>query len=167
MNESVQLDAVRVRKARFGTRVGTSGYRASYAIAFLSVLVGIVLLIGKSRYGWSLIGVAAVVYGFAAWVRYGLLPLPVSGKDTAGRLSREMLAQLPRQGELTPKLVWSAAIADWQGKFVTNHLLIAPDFVGSMLSDDASQMSAILQRPPNWLIVPSVKRSSRDMWPVR
>jgi ATP-dependent Clp protease ATP-binding subunit ClpC len=136
---------VRAKKARAGASISKLGYRSLYSLTTIGLAGGLLLLFLGMHAGYSFIGLALLAYAYAAWIQHDLLVVRVAGKDLNDRLHVSALAKLPANGELNPVSVWQTLNTDWQSKFITNHLLITPNFIAELLGPDTAAMPAVWQ----------------------
>jgi ATP-dependent Clp protease ATP-binding subunit ClpC len=145
--EGVHLTSLRARKARLGARIGKGGYGALYLFAAVLAAGGVALLfVEHAHISYSLIGLALLLFAAGRWVQHDLLVLPARGETLDDRLSVDVLARLPAKGELSPVILWNAVYAHWQGRFVTNHLVVPSDFIANQLSEDWTRMPEVWQK---------------------
>ncbi|MCA9325868.1 ATP-dependent Clp protease ATP-binding subunit [Candidatus Saccharibacteria bacterium] len=144
--EHLDLHSVRANKARLGKKVGTFGYNSIFALGFVMLLTGGLLVYADYHLGWSLVGISLFCYMAALWVQYDLLVVKASGQGLNNRISKDVLTALDPKQPMTPQSVWQALSNHWQTMFIMNHLILPPHFVDDLLTVDEAGMEVIWQR---------------------
>ncbi|HVI60639.1 MAG TPA: hypothetical protein VM535_00610, partial [Candidatus Saccharimonadales bacterium] len=142
----LNLKSTRAAQARWGKRIGQTGYKLLLAVSGLSLFGGLfVLFFEGSHYGYLLLALAVSCYMKAVWWKRRLSVLPPDGTDLNGRLSGELLALLKPGTPQQPQAVWQALTPHWQARFFGNHLLLPKDTVSGSLSTDPAALGQALQ----------------------
>lgn len=149
MNPSMQppsgidLASERADKARLARRIGINGYHGMVVAFAVCAVAGIILFVlGFGRYAYFVWAAALACLIPAVWYKKELSVLEPDGPTLTDRLSGDILALLPRQGKLTPQIVWHALQNHWQLVFFTNHLLLDHDLMEHLLSEQPDGMTA-------------------------
>lgn len=145
------LDSARAAEARLARKIGKVGGQSLAIIAILAAIGGIakLTLVGNAHWvGWWLLTLATFFTTLSIWhfKRLAVLPTKPESSKLEDKLAASVLAVLPHKNELNPRLVWQALVGHWQEIFITNHLLIPPETVTPMLSEQASDMDTVWQK---------------------
>jgi ATP-dependent Clp protease ATP-binding subunit ClpC len=145
MNETIDTSSARAQAARFGQRIGQTGYLLLLVVAATSLLGGLLLVIVKhSTLAYFCGALTLATYMPALWWRRYLSVLPPSGKMLNDRLSVDALALLQPSLTLSPVTVWVALSNHWQARFLYHHLLLPADVITQQLSNDPAALSSAL-----------------------
>lgn len=148
MNERLDLNGSRARRARLAKRLGRAG---SGIFLSLSILIGLgaasLLLQGEDKPGFLLMAASVGFLVLALWDRMELQDNPphVDAKTLDGLMESGLLANIGKGKELTPKYIWRCCLKLWQARFLTNHLLLIPSDIEAGLSDNPAEMGVIWQ----------------------
>lgn len=141
------LNSARAREARLGKRIGKTGGQVLGANALVFIVIGIGLEITNryERLGWLALALAALLASVSLWYfrRLAVLPAKLSASKLEDKLDASVLASLPKNKELNPKLVWKSLAKNWQLIFFTNHLLLTTDNIEQLLSEKASDLESV------------------------
>jgi ATP-dependent Clp protease ATP-binding subunit ClpC len=129
------LNSIRACKARLGKTLGKPTMLIALYGGLVGILGGALLVFQSHGYGWFVIALGLALFCIGAWLKYDLLPVPVTGTSLDDRLDREVLARLKPGMALTPQNLWQALKTHWHGVFIANHLLVTPDYIGGLLDD--------------------------------
>lgn len=145
------LNSARAKEARLAVKIGQTGGRLLAIIAVLATIVGIIRLVLTNNdpwIGWLVLTLATLLTIISAWYskRLAVLPANLNSTKLEDKLTTDTLALLPIGKELNPKVVWQALTKNWQLIFITNHLLLAPEHIEPLLSEQAVDMEAIWQK---------------------
>jgi ATP-dependent Clp protease ATP-binding subunit ClpC len=138
--------APRFRRAHLGKAIGQSGYLGLLVLAAGGLGGGIALAIGGHTYGYSLAGIGLLLCMPALWWHSELSDIPVQSGQIMDRLSHDTLTLLKPDTEYSPQKLWAAISANWQATFICHHLLVQVGEVSTLLSDDPTQLPAILDQ---------------------
>ncbi|MBI4033617.1 ATP-dependent Clp protease ATP-binding subunit [Candidatus Saccharibacteria bacterium] len=143
----LDLGSIRARKARLALRIGGAGGTIlTWGGLVLGLAAAAILLIGDSRrlgYGLGVGALAGLITGL--WYKRELSRLPANtpARSLDDIIEPKLLAGFKKGTPLTPRYGWQAATSQWQGRFILNHLLIAPDEISKTLShnvEDTEQL---------------------------
>ncbi len=147
MKLELNLKSQRSQAARFRRHFGQIGYDLVGGLGLALVLFGFYLFLGggshaSAYWAWTL---ASPLLTLALWYSRALkkLPprLPASGLDDV--LDAGLLASL--KAPLTPAGLGQAALKQWQGIFMLNHLFIDPKVIAPLLAQDEAGVPAVWQ----------------------
>jgi len=141
----LDLASGRARRARYGRRLGAVGYGWLLALALICIIVAISLrLTGHGSHWLSLLGAGLLLYLPAAWWRYDLRDVqPGPSSTITDRLAGSVLRQLDRRTAYTPRSLWGAIQRDWQVQSLCHHLLLTPDMLMPILSDNPADLAIV------------------------
>ncbi len=139
------LKSTRSRKARLALRMKRFGFLLTKLFGAALLLGGAYLLITGVSFGYVLLGLAIVCAMWAIWYKTELTKLPPnkSVKSIDDVLDQSVLAKLKQP--LTPRSVWQSLSGNWEEVFITNRLLIDPNFVADALSENPDDLDNIWQ----------------------
>lgn len=145
MKALLDLSTRRAREARLGKTIGKTGAQTATVVALLGLAGSIALFIAKQhRYAYLLATPTLIAAMTSSWWSRQLSHVPIESGGLVGQLSGDVLARLQPHMQLTPKTVWQALSGHWQLIFFTNHLLISPTLVTSLLEDDPVELEKAL-----------------------
>jgi ATP-dependent Clp protease ATP-binding subunit ClpC len=135
-------NALRLRQARLSKTIGKNGALLLAVSSIAVILVGNWLAIFQGQQVALLLLPPAIIAGMIAlWWYMELSKLIPTGQSLAERLDREVLIRLPKRLDtLQPQSLWQALSSHWQINFFANHLYIAPDAIGQLLSQNPSDL---------------------------
>ena len=146
MNTELQLTSARARKARLGRAIGKTGYRVLLSGTALGALGGLVLVGSHTHIGFSVLGFGLLLLLPAWWWRYDLHDVAIgTTPDLTARLSPHILGQLKPNVSYSPQSLWQLLKPSWQLRIICHRLLLPPDLLGSILSDDPGQLEVIFE----------------------
>lgn len=144
--ESVDLQALRLRKAHWAQAIGRRGSETLHVLAIIfCLLFPVCLYVSLGHLAWLCLALAIVCYMPAAWYKYELSVLPKAGPDLTDSLPGEVLARLSPDMQLEPQRLWKALNSHWQIVFMTNHLLLDPEIIAQLLSTNPNDLAAVWQ----------------------
>lgn len=143
MNNSLDLNGLRARKARLAKSVGKKGYRTLLVLSGVFAVAWAGLLYENINQAYILGSLALICYAFAAWYNRELSVLPPSGPTLVDQLSGDILSRLPKKGPLTPKSTWHALSRHWQIVFLMNHLLLPIEAIEEDLVDQELDLTNV------------------------
>lgn len=143
--EALNLSSTRARHARLGKKIGHGGYLTMLLLAAVGIVVGVGLVAMKLRFGYSLVGVGALLLMPAVWWRHSLQDVAATDKTLMGRLSSECLSLLKPGVDYSPHTLWEAVQVSRQTRFLTNHLLITVEELQGSFSEDPANLPQVLQ----------------------
>lgn len=144
MNNEIDLNSERARKARLAARISETSYTISLLVCITLAAVCIALyLIHLTHIFYFVLTIALMLAMVLIWYKQDLTKLPPTGRLINDRLSRAVLSKLSKKTPFSPKNVWRSLSLDWQLAFFTNHFLIPPDAVENILSDQPQDMPAV------------------------
>jgi ATP-dependent Clp protease ATP-binding subunit ClpC len=142
--QPIDLSSLRAHKARFARRIGKTGFDVFVALAIIcAVGGGLVYYLGFPQLGYLSGAAALIFYMLAAWYKYDLSVLPISGTGLTGMVTGDVLARLRPGKPQTPLSVWQALQSDWQMIFLMNRLLLSSKTMETMLSDNEADMNQV------------------------
>src|SRR5581483_7527346 len=124
--------------------------KGSTALLFGGILLLVVFTIfldrGASKnlaFGGLSIALSAII--IALWYKLSLAHLPPNSsvKSLDDVIDGQLLARFKKKVNITPRSAWRAAIAEWQGRFITQHLLLPPEDIEKSLSDSIGDMAQV------------------------
>jgi ATP-dependent Clp protease ATP-binding subunit ClpC len=145
MPEIINIHSSRAQQARLGKRIGKIGFEVLVGGCIFLIIAAGLLLYKQIHLGWSVAGVALLVYLIAAWWKLQLSVVPPEDSGLEGRLSAEVLARLHHDSLNDSQSLWQALHDDWQANFLINHLLLTNDFVQSQMGHDPAELGQALQ----------------------
>lgn len=135
--------SLRARKARTGklfTKVITSSLQA---LGFVSVTLGMLLLVISESFGWVLIGFGTIPVVIVFWAKQGLHGIKTAEGDSLDAVAdSDFLAYLPTK--LTPKSLVQAAMNTNSGQFFAGRFGLAPNFLADLSSDSELDTERVL-----------------------
>ncbi|MGH7240545.1 MAG: hypothetical protein ACREHG_10870, partial [Candidatus Saccharimonadales bacterium] len=145
------LNSVRAKEARLAAKIGQTGGNLLLGLSLASAAIGIAreLAFSSQRWiGWLVLALAALLTIVSTWYfkRLAILPANLNSQKLEDKLAAGVLALLPKDKELNPKMVWRALAKNWQLIFITNHLLLAPEHIEPLLAEQPSDMDAVWQK---------------------
>jgi len=146
MKSAIDLNNIRVRKARLAATVGQTGYYILNLLIVVLVFVVVWLyLINEKHFIFIIISPILACFILSIWWKRDLSSLPPSDGSLEGSLSTEVLSRLKQHQPLNPKTVYGAIKDNWQVKFILNHLLIYSSMADStMLSNNEEDLNKAL-----------------------
>jgi ATP-dependent Clp protease ATP-binding subunit ClpC len=148
--DQLNLSSIRAQKARLSAHVGKLGFEIMVALTWLFGLAAVYFFITNgttTHIGFALLSLTLIVFALAIWDKWDLQQLPPieKAKSLDDILEPKLLAEFKSSGNVTPKIAWQAASKQWQMYFLCNHLIIDPDRISPLLSDDGQNMHLIWQ----------------------
>lgn len=143
------LDSARAKEARLASKFGKGSAHALTALALILTAAGVGLrFTNYSRVGWLALALAALfaTISFYYFGRLAKLPAKLDSSKLEDALAASVLALLPKNQELNPRLVWRSLTRNWQLVFITNHFLLQPEEVEQLLSENPGELAAVWQR---------------------
>ncbi len=144
--QELDLHSSRARLARLGKAIGKSGYIGLLLAAGSCVVVGGGLAFAHYSIGYSLMGLGLLLLMPALWWQYELSNVPVQSGSLMNRLSNDCLVLLNPKTSYSPQTLLKALEPNWQALLLGNHLLLPLDRIGHLVSDDPTQLGAVLQQ---------------------
>ncbi len=159
----LNLTSLRAQKARFGAKLGNTGYRVFQTGMVASALLILVIISmsaadsSNPQAAWLAAAVGLACFMFAQWYRRDLAHVPPKGDRLDGRLSGDILGRLPFRNEpdshtniaqpaaISPLVVWQALSNHWQTIFLLNRMLLSPKSLEPMISSQSADMATIWQ----------------------
>jgi ATP-dependent Clp protease ATP-binding subunit ClpC len=138
---SIDLNAIRARKARAAKAIGKTGYQILLLLSFIFAISFGMLLYEHINLAYLLGSAALFCYALAAWYNRDLSVLPPAGFDLMDQLSGDILSRLTRKTALTPKNVWHSLSKHWQIAFLLNHLLLPAQAIEDEMNNDEVDMT--------------------------
>ncbi|MEI6237776.1 MAG: ATP-dependent Clp protease ATP-binding subunit [Candidatus Saccharibacteria bacterium] len=150
MNSSVNLNSYRAKKARLSKRFGQRSDRIFVVLSLLFVAIGGFLIFSGFyvRIGYLAISLGLTVFIWALWTLQDLKSISPSSTFNSldDILEVKLLASLKKSDlPLNPQKTWAVVSSQWESRFMCNRLLIIPDQIGTVLSDNENGMVAVLQ----------------------
>lgn len=147
MNGGLDLNSLRARRARLAGRLATAG---QFLILFFALFIigGLCLvLLDAEQTGSLLLGLALIILMIYFWNRMDLQndPGSLNAASVDGMLDSKLLGRFRKKTPLTPRIAWQAALGNWQARFIVNHLLLIPEDIENLLSDNETDMGQIWQ----------------------
>jgi ATP-dependent Clp protease ATP-binding subunit ClpC len=146
MNTELNLNSRRVWQARMAARIGDTVGRALVFGSLAGGLLGVAALLGNAqRLGFAVLSGAAAAAMLGLWYRRGLVKMPPNWPPHSldDVIEPNLLAHLSKISPLTPRSVWQASAAQWQGRFITSHLLILPEELTPNFSNSQAEMASV------------------------
>jgi ATP-dependent Clp protease ATP-binding subunit ClpC len=140
------FSSTRAKRVRLGKRIGQGGYLGLLVLSAAGLAGGAVLAASGHTYGYSLAGLGLLLCMPAVWWHYELSNVPIQSGGLMDRLSHDSLATLTPGVEYSPKKLWDALGTHWQTMFLCHHLQVQVGEISALLSDDPTQLPAILDR---------------------
>jgi ATP-dependent Clp protease ATP-binding subunit ClpC len=142
----LNLTSRRAARARLELTLRRLGARwLAHAGAVLAAAAAAVWFVdGPARLVSICLAAAAFTAVLALWYRRDLAKLApqIPPKSLDDFMEPKLLASFKKSPAVTPRAAWNAALADWRGKFMLNHLLL-PGELSQVLSDAAADMPAV------------------------
>lgn len=155
----LNLTSRRAMRARLGVNLRRFGAGSmAYIGAILALIVaGIWFVEGPPRLTSLLIALSAFTAIIGLWYRRDLADLSpnIPAKSLDDFIEPKLLASFKKSGAVTPRTAWNAALSDWRGKFMFNHLLI-PAELAQTLNEAAADM------PPVWQASLNLMKKQND-----
>lgn len=150
MNSSINLTSNRAKKARLASRFGLKSDRIFVILSFLLIVTGGFLIISGFyiRIGYLAISIGLVVFMWAVWTLQDLKYIPPSSAINSldDILEVKLLASLKSSDlPLNPQKFWAVVSAQWESRFMCNRLLLDPQQITNVLSENENDMVAVLQ----------------------
>lgn len=144
MNQStIELGGIRHKKARLGKQIGRGGFYLLVLITILGGSLAIYLfIIGGKNIASLFVAVALLSFMFATWWKRDLSVLQPDTKTLSGRLSFDLLANLPLK-VADNKQLFEAIKSNWQSDFILGHLTLPQESVVSTLDVTPEAFSAV------------------------
>jgi len=145
MKPIIELNNIRVRKARFSATIGQTGYYVLSALIILLLLLAILLyLINYKQYIFIITSFILACFMLSVWWKRYLSILPPTDDSLEGSLSLAVLSHIKRDQALNPKTMAAAVVTNWQAKFILNHLFIHSSMMDDLLSDNQEDLTKAL-----------------------
>lgn len=144
--QKLDYNGIRAAKARFGHQILKPWHKFLGPLAAVLVVGGITMLVMHGRFGWLLIGLAALPAMLHYWWQGELHHLP-AGKNTPAvdaLLSGDILGQLKERP--TPKEIATAVGRVPGGQFFALRFGITPNFLLNITTDDPAGTEMIWQQ---------------------
>lgn len=149
MNYQLNLKSLRARQARIGDLISAGVARVLFWGGVGLTVISTFILLGNSskRIGYICLSTALLATMLGLWQRRRLDKLPsVSPARSLDDITEtKLLARFEKNKDVTPKSAWEAALKLWQGRFILNHLILAPAEIVQTLSDSPADMPKIWQ----------------------
>lgn len=148
MSPVLNLNSIRSQRARMARRFGKTGGQMLAMVALLMIVCSSFLFLqGMDRIGYGILGIGLLLLMVSIWDRGDLQrnTPDVRANTLDGILDSKLLASFSKKSAITPKAAWVAALAQWQGRFLANHLLIYSDDIEACLSDSEADMANVWQ----------------------
>ncbi|HUD81674.1 MAG TPA: AAA family ATPase [Patescibacteria group bacterium] len=144
MNNFIDLNSVRAKKARLGKLIGPVNYRIITVLCLIFIAAGVVALFKHdNRLSCLLFGLSLLLFFIAIWYRQELSDLPISGESFNDRISGAILSQFKQNQPLTPRSIWHTMGENWQFAFFTNRFLLPPDLIEAELSENGTDLAKV------------------------
>lgn len=149
MNQAVVFNSSsrRAKKARMSAVLNQTVWRGLLFTILVLAVGGTLLLFLEEfrRIGFILLGFTTLLGVFALWYKRDLKELPpnLPARSLDDYLEPGLLAALPDASSLTPQSAWQAAVAQWQGRFISNHLLVDSSQISQGLSSSVTDMDMV------------------------
>jgi len=148
--DQLNLDSIRVRRARLSAHIGALGFEVLVALTWLfgSTAVLFFLRDGASTHiGFIFLSLTLTVFCLAIWDRWDLQQNKPTqkAKTLDDILEPKLLAQFRKGEKITPKIVWKASSREWQAIFLCNHLVVDSNSILQLLPDDEQNMHLVWQ----------------------
>ena len=149
MNEAlINTQSSRARQARFAVRFGKTGNTLSRWSAIIGLVLAALMMIilGANLISGLVVSISLLLLMLSIWYERHLKQLPPAGQDYTSRLTTEALGRLKANQPVTPKHLYKAYAEHWQGRFISNRLLLHSDSIEMLISDDETMTATVLQR---------------------
>jgi ATP-dependent Clp protease ATP-binding subunit ClpC len=142
----LNLKSRRAARARLEVTLRRLGARwMAHIGAILAVAAATVWFVdGPASLTNICLAAAAFTAVLGLWYRRDLADLPPStpARTLDDLMEPRLLASFKKNDAVTPRSAWTAALSDWRGKFMTNHLLL-PGELPQALSAAAADMPVV------------------------
>lgn len=138
--------STRAKEARLSKTLNAKSAKAlGNVLIFASFVVGVLLILQHSSYGWLLIGLGFTLLVFTIWLRVELDHLPNKKDDEAvDVLSRDVLAALDR--DLTPEKIAKAVVKTRSGVFLINRYGLLPQYLDTIGANTNATVDEIFEK---------------------
>ena len=159
----LNLRSNRAKTARFAVGFGKTGQSLSRWSAIIGIGLAVLLAaaLGASLMSGLLLSLSLVLLMLSIWYERYLKDMQPSGEDYTSRLTTDALGHLKSSKPISPKSLWSAYEKHWQGRFISNRLLLHSDSIEMLMSDDETMTTSVLQAADQ------LKESSSQLVDVR
>lgn len=150
MNNSVNLNSQRAKKARLATKFGSVSNKFFVILSILILLLGGFLILSdiNLRVGYLAVALGLVIFMWSVWILDDLADIPPNENPGSldDILEPKLLAAISKNDlPLNPLNLWKIAQRQNEARFITNRLLVNPDQIADELNNDIDGMPAVLQ----------------------
>jgi hypothetical protein len=147
MNGGPNLSSMRARRSRLGQQIGKRAENIFWFVAVFFALSATFLAIASSniRFVYLAMAPSLLFTVLGLWQRYDLSsPVPPKmSKSLEDKMNPTLLGRLT--DPISPRSAWRSTMKTNEGAFLAFHLLISPDDIANLLSENEQDMAAIWQ----------------------